>query len=256
VHFLDRVRLKIYRRVNRFLFLSIFRFVFKPPADSVLVGSEYGNWRLPHNFSDVLKFTATYSNLIITGGVGEDISFELIASCEYNLKILLYDFTERSSLFIDKQKEKWPLILSEDGCFLAGAHFPSLTFVQKGISSGGGIIYCNPPLNPSHVSFSYSRTQIKSATNCTFDSESLSSILGTIAPPLILKLDIEGAEHDLIVNDSLLLFKPLITLIELDCLKSITPFESLNVLISLARASRSANSKCFYMNDYNIGFSK
>lgn len=54
------------------------------------IGTEYGGWILPTNI------TLNENSIIYSAGVGEDISFDLLLQNKYNCKIFLIDPTKRS----------------------------------------------------------------------------------------------------------------------------------------------------------------
>ena len=57
--------------------------------DLMCMGSEYGKWCF-------VDHQDLYNSIIISGGVGEDISFDVDFASEYNAKIFLYDPTPRA----------------------------------------------------------------------------------------------------------------------------------------------------------------
>ena len=54
------------------------------------LGTKYGGWSIPKNIE------LNNNSIIYSGGVGEDISFDLLLSHKYDCNILLIDPTQRS----------------------------------------------------------------------------------------------------------------------------------------------------------------
>ena len=143
----------------------------------VYLGTKYGGWSID---LDSVKDGDT----IISGGVGEDISFDEELLKHKNIKIILVDPTQKSHNFIgDRLTSKMELI-------------------KKAISNKSGeIIKLYKNTNPTHVSESiYSDHQSVSLTEYhEVETISLKELIGRYSPTLI-KLDIEGAEYNVITE--------------------------------------------------------
>ena len=54
------------------------------------LGTNYGGWYVP------LNMNLNENSIIYSGGVGEDMSFDLLLQCKYNCDILLIDPTKKA----------------------------------------------------------------------------------------------------------------------------------------------------------------
>jgi len=61
-------------------------------------GTVYGGWWLPDDI------VLNEDSIILSAGVGEDVSFDLCVQSKYGCKILLFDPTERASTHFDEIK--------------------------------------------------------------------------------------------------------------------------------------------------------
>ena len=72
------------------------------------LGTDYGGWYVPTNLNLDEK------SIVYSGGVGEDISFDLVLSDKYKCNIFLIDPTKKSKIHFDEMKyyydkNKWKL---------------------------------------------------------------------------------------------------------------------------------------------------
>jgi len=144
---------------------------------SVWLGSWYGgfyiNPKLVNEKSTVYSF-----------GIGEDISFDIALINRYNCKVFGFDPTPKSINWVRNQK------LSDN-----------FYFFEYGIGKESGLVDFFLPKNSSHISGS-----LVSQTNINLDSKIIIEVK-TLADTMkelehkhidILKMDIEGAEYDVI----------------------------------------------------------
>jgi len=60
------------------------------------LGTNYGGWYIPKNI------TLNADSIVYSGGVGEDISFDLLLSDKYDCNIVLIDPTKRAIKHFDE----------------------------------------------------------------------------------------------------------------------------------------------------------
>lgn len=63
------------------------------------LGTNYGGWYVP------LNMNLNENSVVYSGGVGEDMSFDLLLQCKYNCDILLIDPTNKAVKHFDEVKE-------------------------------------------------------------------------------------------------------------------------------------------------------
>ena len=115
-------------------------------------------------------------------GVGEDVSFELALIERIGLRVEAFDPTPRSLAWVRTQRLP-----------------PQFTLHELGLASWDGTAPFSPPLDPAHVSYSMVRND---STGGAFHAPvrrlaTIASILGHTRIHL-LKMDIEGAEYDVL----------------------------------------------------------
>ncbi len=116
-------------------------------------------------------------------GVGTDISFDLACIEKFSLDIHAFDPTPRSVQWLATQ------LLP-----------PRFIFHNCGLANIDGELTFYSPENPAHVSFSVSRREGGEPVRCTV--RKLSTIMDDLGHTHLdlLKIDIEGAEYDVIEN--------------------------------------------------------
>jgi FkbM family methyltransferase len=164
-------------------------------------GTAYGGWWLP----DTL--TLGPDDFVVSAGVGEDISFDLLLQATHKCKILLLDPTERAVKHMDEIRT-----------WLKGGPFPSsgsiqhdykptlnhvqvdldsLEFLPVGLWSSSGSMKFYKQENPSYVSQSL-LSDMYTDSYTEVPVMRLSEILAGRRPPTLVKLDIEGAEIEVL----------------------------------------------------------
>jgi FkbM family methyltransferase len=141
-------------------------------------GSEYGGWA-------IVKNSLNASSKVISVGVGEDASFDLSIIERYGCNVDAYDPTPKSVEWVEKNINN-----------------KKFRFKQYALSDKDGFLRLFYPKNENYVSASCE--QSKHTKNDFFDAPSLSfaSILKHLDYEKvdILKMDVEGAEYDIIKN--------------------------------------------------------
>jgi len=149
------------------------------PLKIQVIGSEYGSCAV---ILDLIPFGST----IISAGVGEDIVFDLELIRLKNCKIIGVDPTEKARRYVENHKH-------ERFCFLQKALYSESNRKVK--------IYKNT--NPDYVSESIISSHNMVSVSDFYEAETITiyDLLGEYESISVLKLDIEGAEYE--VLDSL-----------------------------------------------------
>ena len=197
---------KFYIRIFKILInkLSINR-------ETIYLGTNYGGWSL-------IDQPKLKNNIIISAGVGEDISFDVEMINKYDLKVIFVDPTPRALQHLSIFKNS--LGNPKTGSYLNGGLQPIEAYDLTGITesnffivdkalfntSGKTIKFFLPP-NKEHVSHSISNWQNNFKKESDFIEVETISILDIISYYNIenislIKLDIEGAEIE-VINDML-----------------------------------------------------
>jgi FkbM family methyltransferase len=163
---------------NRLVRSVAFPVMFRPDTrrdDLVRLGSDYGGWIVPR--SGIGPGSVCYC-----GGVGTDISFDLALIATFGCRVWAFDPTPRSI--------EWVRAQELDDRF---------TMVPVGIAGEGGELRFYSPENAEQVSHSVKNIQ-RTSTFFTATVATLAGLMAELGHDTVdlVKLDIEGAEHDAI----------------------------------------------------------
>lgn len=140
------------------------------------LGTEYGGFIIPQGMVD--RDWVVYS-----GGVGEDISFDLELIGRFGCPVYAFDPTPRAVEFVDR----------------AAGQEPRFHFTPVAMWKTAAVLKFYAPRNPDHVSHSVINLQ---ATDDYFEAEcdSLAGLMKRFGHDRIdlLKLNIEGAEYEVL----------------------------------------------------------
>ena len=196
------------------LYIRLFKFIINKISKTkklFYLGTEYGGWHFIHDEN-------LENSLMISAGVGEDISFDIEMINKYKIKVILIDPTPRSIEHINKVSKS--LGKSNTKEFLDGGSQPieaynlkdvnknDFTLIKKALfNKSNQIVKFFEPPNADHVSHSISNWQNDFKKESKFievETISISDIVNfyNIDNIPLLKLDIEGAEIE-VVNDML-----------------------------------------------------
>jgi FkbM family methyltransferase len=177
-----RKRLRSWRRrADRAAVRALRRVLLRPtPAPATLglekIGSGYGGWIVP---TGAIRSSWT----CYCAGVGEDITFDLGLIERFGCAVYAFDPTPRAVAHVQA----------------VAAHEPRFHFLPVGLWSADTTLRFFAPRNPAHVSHSVVNLQ---HTKTYFDApcRTLPSLMGELGTERIdlLKLDIEGAEHEVV----------------------------------------------------------
>jgi FkbM family methyltransferase len=169
----------IYRRVRRAVWRALgrdIRFAAQTAVPAERHGSEYGGWWIcPSGLRP--------DSIVYSIGIGDDITFDLSLIKAHGVTIHAFDPTPRSIAYLKSQ----PL--------------PSaFKWHQLGIGGRDGTARFFPPENPAHISHTLvSRAQTEDRA-IEVDVRRLSTVMSELCHHTIdvLKMDIEGAEYDVL----------------------------------------------------------
>lgn len=118
-------------------------------------------------------------SIVVSAGVGKDISFELALADRYRCRIILLDPSETGV----------------ETMALTRNQHPNITFVSKALAGRDGAIRITPPTDAAEGSWHLSHD---SGVGQSVNATSLSSLLRDFNLPRIdfLKMDIEGSEYE------------------------------------------------------------
>ena len=174
----------------------LFPLLFRPDhrVEMVRLGSEYGGWWVPNHGLDS-------SAICYLAGVGTDVSFDRALIERTGCTAWGFDPTPKAIDWFTTtigQLDRYQLVT----CGLAGAT---------------GALKFYAPTNPDHVSHSVKNLQ-KTATFFTADVKTVKQVMSELGHNKLelIKLDIEGAEHDTIATMIADCIRPWVICVEFD----------------------------------------
>jgi FkbM family methyltransferase len=162
--------------------------------DLVHLGSDYGGYIVPATLP-----TAQW--VCYSAGVGEDVSFDLALIARYGCDVYAFDPTPRAIAYGGQ----------------VGARESRFHFYPWGLWSSDGAARFFVPSDPAHVSHSITNLQ-GTTESIEVPVRTLSTVMGTLGHTRVdlLKLDIEGAEHEVVRSLIATGLRPRIVCMELD----------------------------------------
>jgi FkbM family methyltransferase len=206
----------------------------------VRIGTEYGGW---YCCPALLGPDRT----AICCGAGEDISFDVALNAKRDMRIICVDPTPRSIRHVESllaANRKGRSMLIERGPLnyeMTGFREDNFIFVARAAWSSDGVLDLFAPKNPAHVSYSAVNLQHTSET-IRVRSSTIGSLLREfgVARLSLLKLDIEGAEYEVLHSMLSAGVLPEQLLVEFDQINQpLTPFFWVELVRAL-RALRNA----------------
>lgn len=139
-------------------------------------GSDYGGWT-------IVSQTLSENSTIYSFGVGDDISFDLGLIDRYGVNVHAFDPTPRSIQWIERQSLPRQFV-----------------FHSYGIADYDGTAVFHPPARESYVSYTFLSDSPSKQTGIRAPVRRLSSIMSDLGDDHldVLKMDIEGAEYDVL----------------------------------------------------------
>ena len=141
-------------------------------------GSEYGGW-------NVVAASINSGSVVYSFGIGEDASFDTELIAEFGLTVHAFDPTPKSIQWVKNQGFSSKFVMHE-----------------YGLAAFDGIAFFNPPENEEHVSHTLLDRPATKTKAISVPVKKLSTIMEELGHEHIeiLKVDIEGAEYD-VIND-------------------------------------------------------
>ncbi|MBD2369725.1 MULTISPECIES: FkbM family methyltransferase [Leptolyngbya] len=164
------------RRIGRTLIGKDFFATIDRDYPKQRLGSDYGGW-------DVMVDRIRPDSIIYSVGVGQDISFDLEMMNRFGVTIHAFDPTPKSIEWVRQQKLTQPFIMHE-----------------YGLADFDGTVSFNPPENAQHVSHTLLDRPTTQTNAITVSVKCLETIMRELKHDRIdlLKMDIEGAEYQVI----------------------------------------------------------
>jgi len=171
----------------------------------IKLGTNYGGWFIPK------EIDLNENSIVYSGGVGEDISFDLLLSDKYDSNIVLIDPTERASKHYEEVKDyfktkKWEFsgdIQKDYYVKVSGLNmnFDKISYLNIGIWNKKETLKFYKQNNPQYVS----QSLIGNMFGNEYDKVEVDSIKNIMKKQGhdkidLLKLDIEGAEIKVLNN--------------------------------------------------------
>lgn len=169
------------------------------------------------------------SCVLISVGVGQDISFDVEFANRFKAKVYLVDPTPMSVAYFNQiqnhfgEKKKVDYVSGgvqpAESYDLTNISNENMVLISKALWTSTGNIEFYAPKNPEHNSFSITNLQKTSdriLVPCVTFKELLSEIKVSITEIGILKLDIEGAATEVLTNIILAGFRPSQILVEFE----------------------------------------
>lgn len=155
-------------------------------------GSDYGGWHIaPHHI--------TQESTVYSVGIGEDVSFDLAMIERFGVVVHGFDPTPKSIEWVRKQNLPKNFVLHE-----------------YGLADFDGTVSFNPPENPQHVSHTLLARPATTTNAIQVSVKTLETIRRELEHQHIdlLKMDIEGAEYQVIDHLAQSNLRPVQLLIE------------------------------------------
>ena len=191
---------KAQRAVRRLLFSPRVR--TSPEIALVRLGSTYGGW----TFRDEPDL---YGCVVISGGLGEDASFDVEFAAKYGATVCVVDPTPRAVEHFHALMGRIgsPAIVGygptgsqpPEAYDLTNTDKSQLVLVPKALTDRDGWVRLYAPPNPEHVSYSmidFQNSYERKGAWIEVSAIDVASVVRSMTPPgiTLLKLDIEGAE--------------------------------------------------------------
>jgi FkbM family methyltransferase len=194
------------KSLNLYLKILLFSYTIYMMNSLQRMGTDYGGWVI----DKVMHLNQ--ESIVYSGGVGEDISFDLLLSHEYNPWIVLIDPTKRAIDHFECLRDHYtagqhnlPEIVSNEYKSIiqsTNPHFDKFIYEPVGLWSENKLLMFYEPINKAHVSHTfipdmYDKSGMVDVPACTIKSLMMKHGHTHID---LLKIDIEGSEIEVINN--------------------------------------------------------
>lgn len=197
-------------------------------ASLLRLGSEYGGWTL-------MDDPALRGATVISAGLGEDASFDIELAARYGARVLIVDPTPRALTHLEaihaaiaagrtvRHRDYVPGGAQPlDAYALEAVRAEQLVAVPAALWRETGRMTFHPPADPRHVSHSLVPAMADGAAGLEVETRRLSEVAAAggadPASLALVKLDIEGAELEVIADMLAAGIRPAQLLVEFDVL--------------------------------------
>ncbi len=220
----------------------------------VRIGTDYGGWYC-------CRALLGPDRTAMCCGAGEDISFDVALNAKWGMRIICVDPTPRSirhvESFLAAGREGRQMLIEAGPLSyeMTGFREARFTLVPRAVWSSDGLLELFAPKDPAHVSYSALNLQHTSEVIQVRSStvESLLRDFGVVQLSL-LKLDIEGAEYEVLRSMVATGILPEQLLVEFDQVNQpLTPFFWVE-LVQVLRSLRNAGYRLVHRERANYVF--
>lgn len=246
----------LYKKVERRVAQNtLHRLLDHSPLVHQKVGTGYGGWFIPNGF-------LTNRSLCYGVGAGEDISFEVELINQYGCEVHCFDPTPRAQRHVDQLHRNTingiPTSINDaaDLCYkidpgcLARLHFHAI-----GLWSQDRTMRFYAPENPAHVSHSIVNLQ-HTTGYFEADCRTLPTVMQTLAHSdlSLLKLDVEGAEYEILASILDSDIRPTILCVEFD--EGYNPLDDgyLPRILNMVSRVKTRGYRLSYVDGWNATF--
>jgi FkbM family methyltransferase len=213
-YLVPRLKLAYGRAVAKLVDLAFLR------SDSALqlvrIGTEYGGWYCCRELLGA-------GRVAMCCGAGEDISFDVGLNASWGMRIICVDPTPRaiahvaSLLEADRNRRTMQIEAGPLNYDMTGFRAAEFTFIPHAVWSADGYLELFAPSNPAYVSYSAVNLQ-HTAETIRVRSSTVASIIKefAVARLSLLKVDIEGAEYEVLRSMLAANIRPEQLLVEFD----------------------------------------
>lgn len=219
------------------------------------IGTGYGGWYVPDGL-------LTSQSLCYGVGAGEDISFEVELIHKYGCEVHCFDPTPRAKRHVDQLHQNTingiPTSINgaagwcyriDPGC-LARLHFHAI-----GLWSEDRTMRFYAPANPAHVSHSIVNLQ-HTTEFFEADCRTLRTVMQTLGHSglSLLKLDVEGAEYDILTSLVDGTIRPTVLCVEFD--EGYNPLDDtyLSRIVQMVSHVKACGYRLTYVDGWNATF--
>lgn len=219
------------------------------------IGTGYGGWYVPDGF-------LSNHSLCYGVGAGEDISFEVELINQYGCEVHCFDPTPRAQRHVDQLHRNTingiPTSINDtvDVCYkvdpgcLARLHFHAI-----GLWSQDRMMRFYAPANPAHVSHSIVNLQ-HTTDYFEADCRTLQTVMRTLGHSglSMLKLDVEGAEYEILGSLVESNIRPAVLCVEFD--EGYNPLDSeyLSRIVRMVSRVQACGYRLTYVDGWNATF--
>jgi FkbM family methyltransferase len=219
------------------------------------IGTGYGGWFVPNSL-------LSNRSLCYGVGAGEDISFEVELINRYGCEVHCFDPTPRAQRHVDQLHRNTingiPTSINEavDLCYkidpgcLARLHFHAI-----GLWSQDRMMRFYAPANPAHVSHSIVNLQ-HTAEYFEADCRTLQTVMQTLGHSdlSLLKLDVEGAEYEILASLIDGNIRPAVLCVEFD--EGFNPLDDgyLPRILNMVSRVKACGYRLTYVDGWNATF--